>query len=197
MVQDDLGDAECLAHLPDGGPRAVAHDICHHRRAVPPVFFIHVLDDLFPPIVLDVEVDIRRLGPLARQEALEEQVHAHGIDRGHPEAVADHGVGRGPAPLADDALHRAEPDQLPHREEVPAVAQLLDEGKLLFEEGLRVLGDVAAVAAPRAFPGDLPKPGCRGETIRDNLVGIPVDQLLEGEEAPVGHLPRGLDQLGR
>ena len=41
-----------------------------------------------------------RLGPLAGEESFEEQVHADGVHRGHPEAVADHRVGRGSPSLA-------------------------------------------------------------------------------------------------
>ena len=153
VVQRDLGNAECLAHLPDGGPRAVANHVGHHGGAVPAVLLVHVLDDFFPPVVLDIEVDVGRLRPFPGQEPLEEQVHLHGVDRRHPQAVADNGVCGGSPPLAEDALLPAEPDQLPHRQEVPAVAQLLDERKLLFQQGPRALREcrlgIDSVRPPR------------------------------------------------
>jgi hypothetical protein len=39
---------------------------------------VDVLNDLVAALVLDVEVDVRRLGALAAEEALEEEIHADG-----------------------------------------------------------------------------------------------------------------------
>ena len=60
------------------------------------------LDDLFAPLVLEVDVDVGRLAPLGREEALEEEVRPRRVDRGDAEAVADRAVGRAPAALAED-----------------------------------------------------------------------------------------------
>ena len=67
---------------------------------IAPVFLIDMLDDLFAPVVLDVEIDVRRLGPLLGDKALEEQPHPHRIDGRDAERVADRRVGGGAAPLA-------------------------------------------------------------------------------------------------
>ena len=81
---------------------AIADDVGDHRRVLAAVLRVDVLDDLLAPVVLDVEIDVGRLGALPREEALEEQTHAHGIDRGDAQAVADGRVRRGAAPLAED-----------------------------------------------------------------------------------------------
>jgi hypothetical protein len=73
-----------------------------------PYFVVDVLDHLLAALVLDVEVDVRRLGALAREEPLEEEPHAHRIDRGDAQAVTHHGVGRGAAALAQDVARAAE-----------------------------------------------------------------------------------------
>ena len=55
-----------------------------------------------------VEVDVRPLAALLGEEALEEQLHAHGIDGGDAEAVADRAVGGGAAALDEDVALAAE-----------------------------------------------------------------------------------------
>ena len=73
-----------------------------HGRVGAAVLAVEVLDDLLAPVVLDVEIDVGRLGPLPGDEALEQQVHAHRIDGGDAEAVAHRGIGRGATPLTED-----------------------------------------------------------------------------------------------
>ena len=62
-VQAGGRDLEDLAHLPDGGPVPVAYHVGHHGGVGAPVLLVHVLDHLLPAVVLDVQVDVRRLGP--------------------------------------------------------------------------------------------------------------------------------------
>jgi hypothetical protein len=52
------------------------------------------LDHLLAPLVLEVDVDVRRLIALGRDEALEQKIETRRIDLGDPEAVADRGIGR-------------------------------------------------------------------------------------------------------
>ena len=112
---------------------AVADDVRDHRRVAAPVLRVDVLDDLLAPLVLEVEVDVGRLGALLREEALEEEPHPHRIDRGDAEAVADRRVRGRAAALAEDVLLAAELDDLAHGEEVAAVVELLDERELFVE----------------------------------------------------------------
>ena len=64
-----------LAHFPDGGPMPVTDHVGHHGGTVAPIGFVHMLDHLFPAVVLDVQVDIRRLVSLPGEKTLEEQIH--------------------------------------------------------------------------------------------------------------------------
>ena len=126
LVGDQLGqavqaggrDPQHLSHLPDGGPVAVADHVGHHGGAVAPVLPVHVLDHLFPAVVLDVQVDVGRLGPLPGQKALEKEIHLGRVHAGDPQGEADGGVGgRSPA-LAEDAVAAAVLDDLVHGQEV-------------------------------------------------------------------------------
>ena len=98
----------------------------------PDVLLVDVLDDLFAPIVFDVEIDIRRFGPLARQEALEEKPHLHRVDRGNAQAIADHRIGRRSAPLAEDPAVTGKGHDIAHAtlqvEVLVRVAEEVDRG---------------------------------------------------------------------
>ena len=94
--------APCPRRGRRSGP--VADHVGDHRRAPPAPARVDVLDDLLAALVLDVEIDVRRLGALAAQEALEEQIHPHRVDGGDAEAVADGAVGGAAAALTEDAL---------------------------------------------------------------------------------------------
>src|SRR5581483_2587117 len=93
---EDLGD---LAH---GRAAAVANHLAHHRGAVAAVAAVDLLNDLFAALVLEVDVDVRRLFALGRHEALEQRRAARRVDRGDAEAVADGAVGGAAAALAED-----------------------------------------------------------------------------------------------
>src|SRR3546814_18712965 len=54
-------------------------------RAVAAVAFVDILHHLLAPFVLEIDVDIGRLVALGRDEALEQQIVFHRIDRGRTE----------------------------------------------------------------------------------------------------------------
>ena len=99
--------AEGLADLADGRAAAIGDDGGGDAGALAAVFAVDVLDHLFAPLVLEIDVDVGRLAPLRRDEALEQEIGAVGIDLGDAEAEADRGIGRRAAALAEDALRCA------------------------------------------------------------------------------------------
>src|SRR5205814_5608161 len=94
-------------------------------------------------------VDVRPLLALLGQEALEEQVHADGIDGGDAEAVADRAVGGGAAALDEDALLAAEVHDVPDDQEVALELERADQGQLALDllACLVVVGPVAPARA--------------------------------------------------
>ena len=98
------GEAEGLADFADGAAAAIADHGGGEAGAIAAVLSIDVLDHLFAPLMLEIDVDVGRLAALGRDEAFEQQVDAIGIDLGDAEAIADDGIGRRAAPLAEDAL---------------------------------------------------------------------------------------------
>ena len=112
-------EAERLADLAHGAARAVGDDVGGHRRAARAVALVDVLDDALALVAArQVDVDVRPLAALLRQKALEEQLHADGVDGGDAEGVAHRRVGRRAAPLREDVLLAAEAHDVPDDEEV-------------------------------------------------------------------------------
>ncbi len=70
----------------------------HNACPFAPVAFIDILHDLFPTLVLEVDVDVWRFIAIVGYEARKEQIVLHGIDRGNAQQEAHHAVGsRSPA----------------------------------------------------------------------------------------------------
>ena len=81
-----------------------------------PYLRVDVLDHPLAAVAAgQVEVDVRPLAALLGEEALEEQLHAHGIDGGDAEAVADRAVGGGAAALDQDPAARGRSSRCPRR----------------------------------------------------------------------------------
>jgi hypothetical protein len=117
-----------LPHLARGAAIAVGDDVGRHRRAVAAVLLVDVLDDAFAPIAArQIQIDIRPLAALFREEALEQQVHPHRVHRRDAQAVADGAVGRRAASLRQDLLLAAEVDDVPDDQEVAGEIELLDQ----------------------------------------------------------------------
>ena len=114
---------EGLAHVADGRAGAVGDDVGHLGRAVTAVALVDVVDDLFAPARLDVDVDVGRPVALGGEEPLEQQAEGHGVGTGDAQGEADGGVGgRAPA-LAVDVLAAAELHDVPDDEEVAGVTR--------------------------------------------------------------------------
>ena len=99
-----LGQAEDLADLADGAAAAIADHGRGQAGALAAVLLVDVLDDLFAPLVLEIDVDVGRLAALGGDEALEQQIDLLGIDLGDAEAITDDGIRRRAAALAQDAF---------------------------------------------------------------------------------------------
>ena len=191
-----LGELQHLADLPGGAAVAVGDDVRGHGRPRRPVALVDVLDHPLAPIAArEVEVDVGPLPPLLGEEALEEQLHAHGIHGRDAQAVADRAVGGGAAPLHEDALALAEVHEVPDDQEVAAELELADEGELPLDllPGLVVIG---AVASARPLLGPLAEKGERGLARRHRIVGKAVAQVVEGEDEPLRQLLGVAEKVG-
>src|SRR2546423_2911294 len=145
---DRLGDSVHLQRIeperfPDVAQRAlglISDERGRQRSALTAVFVIDVLDDFLAPLVLEIDVDIGRLVALLRNEALEQQLLLDRIDLGDAQGVADGGIGRRAAPLAENAPAAGVADDVVDGQEKRLVAKLGEERKLALHESAEFLG---------------------------------------------------------
>ena len=98
-----LRHAQHLADFAHCAAGAVGNHDGGERRAMPAIGVVDPLDDLLAPLMLEIDIDIGRLVALLGDEALEQKLVLDGVDRGDAEHVADGGIRRRAAPLAEDA----------------------------------------------------------------------------------------------
>ena len=183
-----------LSHFTDSRPVAVADHIGHHGGALAPILLIHVLDHFFPAVVLDVQVDVGRLGPLPGQKTLEKEVDLGRVHAGDPQSEADHRIGGRPPALTEDAVTAAVLDDLVHGQEVAFVLQFPDQLQLLLQLW-NLAPELLAQAAGSPFEGPLPQVLAGGLALRQSLQRITVTQLPQREGTAGRHLPGPLDRL--
>ena len=165
--------------------------------ALAAVFFVHVLQHLLAPLVLEVDVDVRRFVPLAAHEPLEQQIARGRVDRGDAQAKAHGRVGRRAAALAQDVSRAGESHQVPHGEKIRFVAQVADQLQFVLELLADFFRHAGRVALGRALPGELRQILQRRLARGRKLGRIFVAQLLEREPAAVGDLDGPRDRIRR
>ena len=196
-VDERLRDAQRLADVADRAAGAVRRHDGGDRGAVAAVLAVDVLDHLLAPLVLEVDVDVRRLLALLADETLEQQVGAGRIHFGDVQAVADRGVGgRAPALAQDLALARMAHDVV-HRQEVHLVAAVGDQPQFMHQLAPHRPRDAAGVAALRPFDGEAAQRLGRGHSRRHRLRRVLVLDLLQAERAAAGDHQRVLEQINR
>ena len=206
-------EAQRPADIAHGALRPVGDERRGERRAVAAVFCVDVLDDFLAPLVLEVDVDVRRLVALLRDEALEQHAHPRRIDLGDPERVADRRVGRRAAALAEDALRAGEGDDVVDGEKIRFVLQFRDQRELVLDQRADVgddrgrHGSIRSVRSP--ISRDLsvsPRQSrfdqraqmrCRCLPLRHDLLRVLVTQFVERERAALRDRDGLGEQLGR
>ena len=170
------GVAERLAHVAESRARPVGDHVGHLGGVQPAVALVDVLDDLFTPARLDVDVDVRWAVAGRGEEALEQQPEGDGVDVGDAEGVADGGGGRRPPALAEDVVAPAEGHDVPDGEEVAGEPERADDGELAVElrPGPRHPFGLPWPVAVGGAPADqLDQPGLLGVAGRHREVGEP------------------------
>ena len=134
---------QSLADFADGPAGAIVDDGCANCRTMASVALIDVLDDVLASFVLEIDIDIRRLVPLLRNEAGKEQFRCRWIDLGNAEAKADRAVGRTAASLRQNMNLAAKTDEIGDNEKVAGKSELVDQRQLFLEQGANFFGNVA------------------------------------------------------
>ena len=165
----------------DGGPitAIAAIDILHHLLAT---------------LVFEIDVDIRRLATIGRDEAGKQQVLVlfRRIDRGDPQAETDTGIGRRTAPLTENSLLAGPADDVVDGEEVVRIFQLLDQIEFMGHQLGHLVRHTVRIAPAGPGPTQIAQVLDGGLARWHGLVRIFVGQLAEIEVDPLGDLDAAL-----
>ncbi len=194
---DILGQPHRLAHFADRHARAVMDHRGAQAGAVAAVFAIDVLDHLFAPLMLEIDIDIGRLLAFFRNETVEQQRVLGRIDAGDAETIADRRIGRAAAPLAQD--RRIDPariiDDILDGEEVSRQVELADQRQFAFDRFAHGLGHAAGIAPGGPFPRFAGEILLRRLPVGVYFLGIFIRQFVETEIAGIGHFARGGNRM--
>lgn len=171
--------AQRLAHVADGAATAISDDLGRQPGPVAPVFLVDVLNDFLAALMLEVDINVRRLAPLLADESLEQDIDTVRVHRRDPQTKAHRRVRRRPATLTKDAPRTGEPNQIVHRQEIRRVVQFVDQPKLVLNLPANFLRDPVRIALGGPLPRQLTKMLHRRKSRRTNLVRILIAKLIE------------------
>lgn len=178
--------AKHLPHLARRAAATIGDDVGRHRRATIAIARVEILDRLLATVAArQVQVDVGPLAAFLREEALEQQFHAHRIHRGDAQAVADGAVGRRPAPLREDVLLPAEVHEVPDDQEVPGEIELLDQIEFACDLPARPVGQRPVTPVCTSL-GDPPQEGDLRLAVGNRIIRKPVAQVREREVEALG-----------
>ena len=183
-----------LADVAQGAARSVANDGGRQRRPFAAILAVDILNHLLAPFVLEVHVDIGRLVAFLGNEALEQHGHARGVDLGDPQTVANGGVGRRAAALAEYFLRTRELNDIVHGQKERLELELGDQAQFVLdvgEHGRRRARRPALRAAAHRQRAQMTRGRGAG---RHDFLGVLVAQLVELESAALRNLERLREQ---
>src|ERR1043165_1045404 len=120
------------------------------------VFGVDVLDDLFAPLVLKIDIDIRRFFAFLGEEALEQEIHLLGVYLGDAEAITDDGIRGRAASLAENAFRAGEGYDLVDSQEVFRVSAIFGELQFAVERISHLRAYSLGLASLRALFDEVP-----------------------------------------
>ena len=185
-----FGQSHNLTDFANGHTRAVMNYCCAQPGAVTTVAIINMLDDLLAPFVFEIDVYIRWLLALFGDEAVEQQFVLVRVDSRNAKTVADGGVCRAAASLAQD---RRIPgprkiDDVPDGQEVACDAEPTDQIELIIDQACYLGRNTTRVTGLCALPGQFGKIRIRRTALGDRLVRVFITQFLKVECARIGHV---------
>ena len=186
---------EHLARLADSAFGAIVNDGGGQAGPLAAITRVDVLDDLLASFMLEIDIDIRRLAPLFRDEACEQHVVLGRIDAGDAEHIADGRIRGRAAPLAQDAHVVGHAHDVVDGEEIAGVVELADQREFGMQQALHLVRRAGGIAHRGVPPGEFLQPALRVAPRRDWLVRILVAELAQIEADAGQQLPGLADGL--
>jgi hypothetical protein len=113
-LDEIFGQAERFADIAQRPLGSVADHGRAQRGMIAAIGIEHPLQDNLAPLMLEIDIDVGRFPPLLRNETLEQEVVALGVDGGDAEHIADGAIGGRAAALTKNVLAAGKPDDRVH-----------------------------------------------------------------------------------
>ena len=161
----------------------------HNPRPVAAVAVIDILHHLLTPLVLEVDVDVGRLGAVGRDEPLDQHFLPGGVDIGDAQTEADHRIGRRAPALAQDRIGPGPGpgDDVVDGQEIGGVAKLPDQPELFQDDRPDRLRDAARPSRPGTLQRQPGQPALGGIARRDRFVRVLIAELPQRKGAGPCH----------
>ncbi len=183
-----LRQPERLADFAHRAAAAIADHGRGHAGMIAAIGPVDMLDHLLAPLVLEIDVDIRRLAPLGRDEALEQRIDRVGADIGDAEAIADHGIRRRAAALTQDRFRQSArvADDVVHGQEERRIAKLADDFQFVVQDLADIGPDAVRESPFHAGFGERDQPILRRVVA---FAGLVTDNRAASRRARSGSVP--------
>ena len=126
MIEHRVIKPERLTDIANRRARLIGDHGSGECRAAASVSRIDILNNLFAPRVLEVDIDVGRLIALLRDKPLEQHVDTRGVDLGNTQAVTHRRIRGRPAPLTQNALAPSKGDDVVNGKKIMLVAKLFN-----------------------------------------------------------------------
>ena len=187
--------AERFTDVANRGAGTIRDHHAGHARPLAPVFAVQILQHFLTPLVLEIDIDVRRFVAFPTDKPLEQDVQSIGIDRRDAQAEADGRIGGRTAPLAQDVAAAGKTHQVPDGEEVGFVTQFFDQRQLVLDQAADFVRDAAGVTLVGALPGELLQVVERCLAGRGQFFRVFITQFIERKLAARGDF-QGAAQRG-
>ena len=112
------------------------------------VFVTDIIDDLLPPVLTDVDIDIRHFITAGIHEPLEQQVVFNRIDITQPKQIPDHRADTRASGPHGDAVVAGVVTKIPDDQKIGAELFRDDDGELVFQPLANVGGNFGGAVTP-------------------------------------------------
>ena len=163
------------------------------------VFLLNIADDLFPPVLAEIDIEVRHRDALGVKEALEQKLPAQRVEIGDRQGPCHHRTCAGTPPGAHRNVARLRPlDEVGNDQEIARKAHLADNAKLKRQPF--AIGRRGSLAGRLVHPvgEDMP-----GKPVLQPVLGLTLELVLlaeprlgfEGRQDRLAHFRHGAAAL--
>ncbi|MBA7617259.1 hypothetical protein ES703_24573 [subsurface metagenome] len=135
--------AQHSGHVPHDTPRLHLAEGDDLADGVLPVLLLHIVDDLPPAFLTEVDIDVGHGDAVGVEEPFKQEIIADGVHVGNVQGVGRQAPGgAAPAGTHGNIATPGEADEVHNNQEIPGVAHIPDNLQLQVQAGLDLRGDL-------------------------------------------------------